>query len=338
MHRMRITLLLLTLCAVLTLGCRAQGAADPGTLVVLTHPDSGEVRFLNVGSGRITGKVAVGGEPVALLRDTARGRVYVADRAGDSVTAVDVVAQQVVQSITVGQEPTAMALSRDGGRLYVAVAGAGQIAVVDTEALRVGTRINSGGRPVGVAIAPDGGRVYVANGLDNTVTAFDSGTARRLFRPVSVPNGVGGKLAISDDGATLLVARSGRTGAATLNLSSRQVTDLSMGDAGSAAYGGLAPLGITLDGQQWVLGLTGADKLMTAPVRGDGGPRLVTVSGSPTGFAIAPGGRLLVASRDGEALAEVDIVEGKVTRNFRIGQGYAEVAVFSKAVLEDLRN
>src|SRR3712207_6678924 len=162
------SLLVPLLAALLVVGCKG-GAADPNTLVVLTHGPSGEVRFLQIGPGTISGRVSVGGEPHHLVRDTVRGRVYVTDRAGDSVAVVDVLGRELVRRVQVGREPHFAALSPDGSRLYVAVTGEGLLAIVNLETLELSGRVPVGSRPMGVAVSPDGSRVFVANDADETI-------------------------------------------------------------------------------------------------------------------------------------------------------------------------
>ena len=312
----------------------AGGAADPGTLVVLPHAPSGEVRFLQFGSGRVTDRVKVGGAPHHLVRDAARGRVYVADRAGDSVVAVDVVAPREVKRITVGREPHFVALSPDGRRLYATVAAENALAIIDAETLTLTARVPVGNRPVGLAVSGDGSRVYVANDVDDTIVAVDPIAQRRVFRPISVPAGVGGGIALSNDGATLLSGNAGRSTISAVAIASRAVREVPLGDAGAPAD---APHTVftTPDGRFWLVG-QGSEDVVAVPA-GGGQPVTVHVGQQASSFAVAPGGRVLVASLDGEYLVELDVEKGKVTRRIRVGQGHADIAVFSRSALEALR-
>jgi YVTN family beta-propeller protein len=314
-------------------GCTG-GAADPGTLVVLSHTDSGEVRFMQIGSGRVTERVSVGGAPGRLVRDTARGRVYVADQAGDSVTAIDVVARAAVLSVPVGREPRGIALSPDGRRLYVAVAGEGAVAVVDLESLTVTSRIVAGNRPSGVAVSSDGSRVFVANEGDNTIAAVDPNTGRRFQRPVTVPGGVSSVFVLSSDGRSLLVGLSGRAALGVMAIGGREVREIPLGSGLGGSVQAVLP---TADGRFWLVASASGEALLTVPPSG-GEPSAIAIGEPVSGFAVAPGGRVLVTSRDGVYLVEVDLDKSKATRRIRVGVGHADVTVFSRATLESLRS
>lgn len=314
----------------------AGGAADPGTLVVLAHGASGEVRFMQIGSGKITDRVSVGGEPHSLVRDAARGRVYVTDRAGDSVAVVDVLRHTIVDRVQVGWEPSFAALSPDGMRLYVTVSGENTLAVVDAESLKVLSRVPAGDRPTGVAVSSDGSRVFVANDGDDTILVIDPVRQRRMARPLPVPSGVSGGLALSNDGTMLLSGTSGSASVAAITLSTREIKEIALGPAageGGAAQNVLA----TPDGRYWLVAIGDDDQVIALPSDG-GEPKPIQVGRHPSGLVVAPGGRALVAARDSTDLVEVDLEKGKATRRIRVGEGHTDVTVFSKSTLEQLRN
>jgi YVTN family beta-propeller protein len=321
--------------ALFLLAACAGGAADPGTLVVLTQGPSGEVRFMQIGSGKITDRVSVGGEPHHLVRDPGRGRVYVTDRAGDSVAVVDVLSHELVDRVQVGREPHFAALSPDGTRLYVTVTGENALAVIDAESLEMLGRVSVGNRPMGVAVSSDGSRVFVANDDDDTIVVIDPVQQRRMARPLPVPTGVHGGLTLSNDGTTLLSGTLGHSSIAAITLSNRDVKEIALGaDAEDipAPHNLLA----TPDGRFWLVALGGADDVIALP-SGGGDPKAIQVGRHPTGLVVAPGGRVLVASRDGDDLVEVDLEKGKATRRIRVGSGHTDVTVFSKTALEQLR-
>ncbi|MGD9892602.1 MAG: hypothetical protein AB7R89_24280 [Dehalococcoidia bacterium] len=313
----------------------AGGAADPGTLVVLTHGPSGEVRFMQIGSGKITDRVSVGGEPQSLVRDAARGRVYVTDGAGDSVAVVDVLNHEVVDRVHVGREPGFATLSPDGRRLYVTVSGENALAVIDAESLAVLGRVPVGNRPMGVAVSSDGSRVFVANDGDDTIVVIDPVQQRRMARPLPVPSGVYGGLALSNDGTMLLSGTMGRSSIAAITLGNRTVKEIALSPAvedGRAPHNLLA----TPDGRYWLVAIGDDDQVVALPA-GGGVPKPIQVGQHPSGMAVAPGGRALVAARDSADLVEVDLDKGKATRHIRVGEGHTDVTVFSKSALEQLR-
>jgi YVTN family beta-propeller protein len=328
------TLLVVPLMMLAATACSG-GAADPGTLVVLTHGPSGEVRFMQMGSGKITDRVLVGGEPHHVVRDPGRGRVYVTDRGGDSVAVVDVLSKEIVERVRVGREPHFAALAPDGSRLYVAATAENTLVIVDTESLKVIDRMPVGNRPMGVAVSSDGSRVFVANDEDDTILFVDPVQRRRMARPLPVPTGVHGGLTLSNDGTMLLSGTMGRPAISAITLSSREITEVSLGTAAEDAQ---APHNLlaTPDGRFWLVALAGSDEVVALPA-GGGEPKTIEVGLHPSGFVVAPGGRVLVVSRDGDNLVEIDLDKGKATRRIRVGQGHTDVTVFSKTSLETLR-
>lgn len=330
-RRVGVTLLLTPL--LILVACTG-GAADPGTLVVLTHGPSGEVRFMQIGSGRITDRVAVGGELYRMVRDPGRGRVYVTDRAGDSVAVVDVLKPALVERVRVGREPHFAALSPDGTRLYVTVAAENVLAVIDTESLDVVGKVPVGKRPMGVAVSSDGSRVFVANEEDDTIALIEPRQRRRMAGAQTVASGVRGGLTLSNDGTTLLSGTTGRPSISTITLSSREVREVALGTAEDVR----APRNLlaTPDGQYWLVAPDGGDEVIAVPSDG-GEPKSIEVGPHPSGLVVAPGGRVLVASLEGDDLVEVDLEKGKATRRIRIGEGHTDVTVFSKMALETLR-
>ena len=82
--------------------------------------------------------IPVGRHPTAMLFNSARTRLYVANSDGDSVSVIDPSRDRVVETISVrlnekslpGQSPEGLALSADGDTLYVANAQSNAVAVV----------------------------------------------------------------------------------------------------------------------------------------------------------------------------------------------------------------
>lgn len=329
---MRIRLLgFALLCLLPWITACAGGAADPGTLVVLTHAPSGEVRFMQFGSGKITERIKVGGELVGALRDSARGVVYVMDRGG-IVTSVDVLTRRVRSTVMVGREPQAMTLAPDGRRLFVALGGDSTLAVIDAATFQVTTRVPVGGRPAGIAVASDGGRVFVSVPTEKSIVTIDSSSGRRAARPIQVAAGVLGPMAVSNDGGSLVGASA--SGLWSVQLSSREVREVSLGAV--AADGAPRAVAQTPDSRYWLVTFEGGREVAAVPTDGRE-PFRIKLDQDASDIAVAPGGRLLVSSQGGEFLLEVDPDTAKVTRRIRVEGGHSGVTVFSRATLDSLR-
>ena len=134
------------------------------------------VSRVDTASGKVTGTVTVGTHPSALLTNTRRGEVYVANSESDSVSVLDATSGAVLRRISLspyagarpGTQPNALAVSPDGQTLYVANAGNNDIDVVRLGGRRGGDRIEglipTGWYPTAVGVSKDGRRIVVANG------------------------------------------------------------------------------------------------------------------------------------------------------------------------------
>lgn len=324
---MIILLLLLAACGT--------GVADPETLVVLAHPESREVRFLQIGSGKIVDRIVLEGEPDALVRDTARGRVYVTERETGNVAVVDVVGRRVDGRIAVGREPGAALLSPDSARLYVALGGENAVAVIDPESRAVSTRMATAGRPRALALSGDGQRLFVVHEGDGSVGNYNAHTGQRARVALPAASGAGDVLALTSDGNTLLIGARDKASLTATKLADRSTREVPLGPAldGAGAPAAIYP---TPDGRFWLVSLADSETVIALPTAG-GDVKQIPAGTTASGFAVAPGGRALASSRDGDALVELDLAKGTVTRRMRIGPGHTGLAVFSKASLDALR-
>ncbi|GJM09766.1 MAG: hypothetical protein DHS20C11_20420 [Lysobacteraceae bacterium] len=155
-------------------------------------------------------RFAVGRNPVGVAVEATGSRVYVTNKADDTVSVI-FAAETIVKTVAVGNEPTGIATNADGRRVYVANSGSNTVSVVEVgltaDSVSVVTTIGVGERPFGLAISPDGGRVYVSNSQSDTVSVIET-DANTVIATVDVggtPRGV----AVSPDGSLVYVANSG---------------------------------------------------------------------------------------------------------------------------------
>jgi hypothetical protein len=167
---------------------------------------------------------------------------------------------------------------------------------------------------------------------------IDAGTMRRVGgrSPAPVPSGLHGSAALSNDGTTLLTGAASKPSLLAINLSSREVRDVSLGPVAADGGARAGTVFSTPDGKYWLVGLDGTGTVASLPTDGSE-PVSLKLDSPATGFAAAPGGRILIASKDGEDLIELDTTTHKITRRIRVGAGHTDVAVFSKASLETLK-
>ncbi len=100
---------------------------------------SGSVSVIDIATFKVLKQVVCGRQPSAIVADSHRGRVYVAETNDDGVLVLDGVGSVVTRidvkpdtGLPFGSMPDALSLSRDGGRLVVALAGNNAVAVYRT--------------------------------------------------------------------------------------------------------------------------------------------------------------------------------------------------------------
>ncbi|MFL5613357.1 MAG: alkaline phosphatase family protein [Gemmatimonadaceae bacterium] len=104
--------------------------------------ERGSVTRVDLVAGKVTNSITVGRHPTAIVWDTSRALLYVADGNDDSISVIDTRANRAIATIPIapfrqrkiGAQPTALALSPDGRSLYVALGGLNAVAVFDVSA------------------------------------------------------------------------------------------------------------------------------------------------------------------------------------------------------------
>jgi YVTN family beta-propeller protein len=86
---------------------------------------SGKVGVLD-GSGRVTGRIAVGFGPAGLALDAARGRLYVMNRFDATISVIDTARESVIATVPLGHDPTPAAVKAGRPLLYDAAATSGR--------------------------------------------------------------------------------------------------------------------------------------------------------------------------------------------------------------------
>lgn len=177
-------------------------AIDPRDGAVLAADwNGGELLRLDPGLKAVTGRLALGGSPAAMV--IVGGRMFVADRAGDAVAVVDLPSWRLVTRMAVGKAPFALVASSDGRHLYVANARSASVSVIDVPSLTATRTLAVGQMPYGVAMSPDDALLFVANQQSGSVSIID---AEQLVRLIDVkvgryPEGI----CLGADGSTVYV-------------------------------------------------------------------------------------------------------------------------------------
>ena len=131
----------------------------------------------------------------ALAIDADSGQLVLADRDDKRVAALDV-----------GANPGLLVYDRDAHRAYVADRARDRILAIDVRAtsVAIAATITTPAEPYGLALSPDGKTLLVTTIADRALVAYDTATARELWRTsiAAEPRGI----AISPDGKHAIVA------------------------------------------------------------------------------------------------------------------------------------
>ena len=152
--------------------------------------------------------------PSALVADTTRARLYVAEQTAPRVAVVNLSAELLWQTFSVPDVPNGLALSPDGTRLYVAAGvAAGKVFVLNALTGDLLQTIPVGHTPMSPVVSPDGTRLYVCNRFndDVSVVAIATGETLARIRVDRQPHAA----ALTPDGRRLFVANLLPTGPAT---------------------------------------------------------------------------------------------------------------------------
>ncbi|WP_375462549.1 beta-propeller fold lactonase family protein [uncultured Methylobacterium sp.] len=284
------------------------------------------------------------------------GEAVVTAQGDDAVDVIDLDAGTILRKIPVAGSPAGVALSPDRRTAYVTRPDGPGVAVIDLPSRSVVQMLALPGGPLGIAVNPRTGAVYVADWYASRLFVLVPGEAGlRLDGEIAVgasPSGI----AVTPDGATLLVANREANSVSLVDAATRRETRV--------VAVGQHPFGITIDPQgqrAYTANVTGDDvsvidlaqarevgrvRTGTRPyvVALAGGRGFVTdqYSGTVTAFDLAtlqPVGRVevgdhpegIAASADGRALyvanwgsntlSVIDAAALKVTRAIRTDDG-----------------
>lgn len=136
-------------------------------------------------------RITVGRAPGHVVLSPDESMVFVANREGDSVSAIRTDNLEVAATIPVGHAPFALVVSPDGTRVYVGDVQAGTVTVIDAAKLAVSETWKSGAMPYGTVVTPDGARLLVTHQGSGTLSVFGKdGTQLGKVKVGSYPEGV----------------------------------------------------------------------------------------------------------------------------------------------------
>ncbi len=129
--------------------------ADGGApnLAYISGTTSG-VSVLDVGQGKVTKTIAIGGDPHMILLSLDGRLLFVTQPALGRVAAIAAGTGKVVCSASLPGNPSLLALSQDSSTLYAAGNGATSVAALNTANCQVRQTYNTGGSVYGIWVTP----------------------------------------------------------------------------------------------------------------------------------------------------------------------------------------
>ena len=216
------------------------GIGPDGGLAALPPPTAAGARYLDLDQSAA---------PVYVEIDPASGRLFVVQRALNSVAVIDGRAAQpkVLATVTVGNRPEQAVFDAKSKRLFVANGASCSVTVFDVRSATprlLGTLPSAGG-PRGLGLDTKTGYVYTANFTGNTIKVIDGRAPKPRLLPGALNVGAGHVTAAVDAKTRrlVLVSSSGQVQTLDLNGGKAAVT-------GVVSVGG--PIGLAADGTGYV--------------------------------------------------------------------------------------
>jgi len=192
------------------LGPSAVAASKDGKSLFVVNTDGKQLAIVDVGSGKVSGSIAMPAAPTGLVLSPDGSTLYVTCAAPKStVCVVDVKAKKISGSIPVGHTATGAAISPDGKFLYVCNRFDNNVAVIDLAAKKI-VLVPAIREPVAAAVTPDGKSVFVVNhlpidradGYDVAISVTVIDTGNKKTSNIRLPNGSssGRGICVSPDG------------------------------------------------------------------------------------------------------------------------------------------
>jgi YVTN family beta-propeller protein len=323
----------------LTSGARSAENPAAGGRLYVSDERGGTVVVVDVGSGTVVSRIAVGKRPRGLSFSPDGLRLYVAlsgsaiagpgvdestlpppDRRADGIGVIDIATGRLVGTLESGPDPETFALSPDGKTLYVSNEDTGRLSAVDTVSGRIRGSAAVGIEPEGVAVRPDGKVVYVTCEGDSTVHALDATTLVTLATIPTKPRP-----------RAIAFSRDGRRGMSTdeigVALTVFDTTTHAVLDTVSLASPGnnlIRPMGIATapDGRAvYVTTGRGGSLLEVDPASRSVRRTIAAVGQRPWGLALSTDGRkAFTANGPSGDISIVDLERGTVEKRVKVGE------------------
>ena len=172
---------------------------NDGARLIVLDDNVNEAWIINVVSGAIEAKLAVGTGPAWAVVSTDNSTAYVVNKGSGDITVLNLtnLAVSGTPVSTQGGSPSYVALDAKRTRIYVSNQGSDSVSAFDIshvtpELLHAPVSVGTGGAPYSLAVLPDGSAVFVADTGTNSVTRIDGNSF--LPTQISVSQVAGAKV------------------------------------------------------------------------------------------------------------------------------------------------
>jgi len=147
-----------------------------GSYLVASCEWSGRIVKVNLKKLELVADMALGKNPVDVLRPPRQRLMFIADQGVDGVFVVDPGAWKQLKFIPTGRGAHGLLLSRDEKMIYVSNRDEGSISVIDIASRKVTARWNTGGSPDMGQLSPDGTQLWISSRFHADVQVIDTST------------------------------------------------------------------------------------------------------------------------------------------------------------------
>lgn len=262
------------------------------------------------------------------------GFIYTADERGNSISVVDLAANQV-RKIPIGISPHNIQISQDGRLLLVVGtsanggghddsghgAASGKLLIFDTEKMNSAdaSEIEIGKHPAHVIIDPQGKFIYATNSEDDTISVVDA-AQRKVVKTIStgkMPHG----LRMSPDGREIYVANTGDGTVSVVSAAEQKET--------ARIPVGKAPVqvGFTPDGKRVYISLRDENAVAVFDTATRQKIASVAVGNQPIQMFATPDGRFVYVANQGtesqpdDTVSVIDTASNKIVATITTGKG-----------------
>ena len=179
-----------------------------GGRLYISNALAGTVSVISTATNSVIKTIRVGDTPTGIAVSPGGTRVYVVNSDDGTVSKISTLTNKVVGTVYgVGKGVSTITVSPDGATIYALNGTAGEISHFSAASLFAGkiTGVTPGSQ--GITFSTDGSRVFVAD-LAGSVKVIDT-DSHEVVDSIVLATGAPFDLAVSPDGTTLFVARSG---------------------------------------------------------------------------------------------------------------------------------